>query len=112
MITETRQGRDLAVPTSTKQLLSSNSIDTVTRPEALPRARTQVGPPCPGRRLTIASVERCPVAGCEAMHTHRVRDLGALLRRKVIRICPATREKYLLVPIRKRRPKATSAGEA
>jgi hypothetical protein len=46
------------------------------------------------------------------MHTHRVRDLGALLRRKVIRICPATREKYLLVPIRKRRPKATSAGEA
>lgn len=81
--------------------LADEATASVPPPADLPNGRAQAGPPCPGRRLWVVAVPRCP--RCQGMHVHRVGEAARLLSGRVIRCCPTTGRAYRLAPVQRRR---------
>lgn len=70
---------------------------SVTRWSDLPRALVHVGIQLPERVTAPAVVLVCPAARCGHLHAHRVGDLDALAAGHVVRACPITGQRYVLV---------------
>lgn len=77
------------------------TISSIPRGADVVTARAAAAPPCPGRRLWVVWVGRCP--WCTTGHVHRVGAAWRLLAGEVIRICPTTGRPYLLAPVRRQR---------
>ena len=66
----------------------------------LPASRAFGLPPVPGRSMWAVIVLTC--AHCGSGHVHRSGDASLVLSGKLVRRCPATRERYRLGPVQRR----------
>ncbi|PRY24061.1 hypothetical protein [Pseudosporangium ferrugineum] len=67
----------------------------------LPASRAFGLPPVKGRTMWAVVVLTC--AHCGAGHVHRSGDSSMVLSGKLVRRCPATRQRYRLGPVQRRR---------
>lgn len=104
--------RPLTTPSRTPSLAFRTRIQRETGPSdpsgspppnrflALPASRAFGLPPVPGRTMWAVIVLTC--AHCGSGHVHRSGDASLVLSGKLVRRCPATRERYRLGPVQRR----------
>lgn len=105
-MTQTRRGPVSATGPAT----NINDIHIV-QPQRrlLPVAPVYVAAPCDRRDLPLIVALDCP---CLGIHTYRTRDEAALLDGRLVRRCPATGQRFRLLPVEVRPVRAEGAGVA